>query len=454
MKMRRFMALAMATVMGASLLTACGGGSGSGSGSETTTTAAATTAAETTAAAASGETEAAETEAAAAEKSIEPTTITFWHGMNNKQEQSLTELTDKFNAENEYGITVELVNQGSYSDLQTKLMANAAADTLPDIAQAYNNYFTDYVDKVVALDDFVANDYPDWDDILESYRTENSEYGKITGVPFNKSTYLFFYNKTMFDELGLEAPKTWEDLEHIGEVILAEKGLAAIGYDSMCDMLEAALRQHGEQYVDASGALFNTAGGLETLEFIMNLYNSGYARLVGEDNYFSDSLSNGMIGGYVGSSTGVSYISTDIEGKEFELGVCPVVGDKTNAAYNAGTNIVMFAKDENNQKAAWEYMKFMTSKESTIKWAMDTGYLPIRTSAYESDEYQEFMAGDITAQAAYEQAPYGFVSKASFTGSNEIRNVVSTTLNELITEKADAQTALDTLIAEINDVLQ
>ena len=144
MKMKRIMALVMASIMGASLLTACGGSGGS---TETTTAAAA---------------------AAGSEKDIQPTTITFWHGMNNKQEQSLTELTEKFNAENEYGITVELVNQGSYSDLQTKLMANAAADTLPDIAQAYNNYFTDYVDKVVALDDFVKNDYPDWDDILES----------------------------------------------------------------------------------------------------------------------------------------------------------------------------------------------------------------------------------------------------------------------------------------------
>ena len=135
MKMKRFMALAMATVMGASLLTACGGSGGTTSTTTAAATEAATTAAAETTAAASGET-AAETTAAAAEKTIEPTTITFWHGMNNKQEQSLTELTEKFNAENEYGITVELVNQGSYSDLQTKLMANAAADTLPDIAQA------------------------------------------------------------------------------------------------------------------------------------------------------------------------------------------------------------------------------------------------------------------------------------------------------------------------------
>ena len=39
-------------------------------------------------------------------KTIEPCEITFWHAMNGKQEESLTALTDKFNEENEYGITV------------------------------------------------------------------------------------------------------------------------------------------------------------------------------------------------------------------------------------------------------------------------------------------------------------------------------------------------------------
>ena len=89
-------------------------------------------------------------------KTIEPCEITFWHAMNGKQEESLTALTDKFNEENEYGITVTLVNQGNYSDLSTKLTANAAADTLPDLSQCYNNWVTAYTDKIVPLDDFVS----------------------------------------------------------------------------------------------------------------------------------------------------------------------------------------------------------------------------------------------------------------------------------------------------------
>ena len=53
----------------------------------------------------------------------EPVSYTHLHAMNNKQEEELTALTNKFNETNEYGITVNLTNQGAYSDLSSKLTA-------------------------------------------------------------------------------------------------------------------------------------------------------------------------------------------------------------------------------------------------------------------------------------------------------------------------------------------
>lgn len=382
-------------------------------------------------------------------KEIEPCTIEFWHAMNGQQEDSLKALTDQFNEENEYGIEVKLVNQGYYNDLSTKLTASAAADTLPALAQAYNNWLTSYTDKITPLDDFVENDFDDYEDIIESYRDECSQFGFISAVPFNKSTYVYFYNKTMFDELGLEAPETWEDFTVIGEKLKEEKDICALGVDDLAGFLESSLHQNGVDYISEEGALFNNDEGLETVTYIMDLYNNGYARLVGEDGYFSTVISNQLIGGYIGSITGVSYIET---GDEWELGVAALPGNKEKAANQAGTNIVMFATDENEQKAAWEYMKFMTSVDATTQWAMETGYLPVRSSAYESDAYQEFMANDATATAAYSQAEY-FFSQPTFEGSYDIMSAVNTKMEELILDEADPQTALDELVTAINDVL-
>ena len=246
MKLKQVTALGLAAALGLTALTACGG---SGSSTASSETASAAASSEATSASA----------AADASTGIEPCEVTFWHAMTGQQETTLTELADQFNAENEYGITVTLVNQGSYDDLSTKLTANAAAGTLPDMAQTYNSWLMPYLDMVVPLDDFIASDFDNYDDILQSYRDENTIFGFTSGLPFNKSTYVYFYNKTMFDELGLEAPTTWEDLVTIGETFMNEKNMVSLGYDDMAGMLEASLRQNGAEYVNEEGQ----AGGEE-----------------------------------------------------------------------------------------------------------------------------------------------------------------------------------------------
>lgn len=429
--MKKLSAVLLTACMTAGLLAGCGGSSDEQSTNDVQT---GTESTETTAGA-----------PAAVGADIEPCEITFWHAMTGTQEETLTALTDKFNSENEYGITVTLVNQGYYSDLSTKLTASATADTLPDMAQAYNSWLIPYVEKVVALDDFVANDFDDYDDIIESYREECSEFGFISGMPFNKSSYVMFYNKTLFGELGLEAPETWEDMETIGEKFKSEKDMVAFGCDDLAGMLEATIRQSGSDYISEDGALFDNENGLAAVTHIMDLYNNGYARLAGDDGYFSGPMSNQLIGAYVGSSTGVSYITAD----GWELGVAPLPAGEKAAANQSGTNLVMFAQDSNKQNAVWQYMKYLTTVDATTEWAMATGYLPVRMSAYESDTYQAFMNEDPTSQAAYAQADSFFYSPA-FDGSYDVMSAMNTKLEELILDKADPETALQELVDAVN----
>lgn len=106
-------------------------------------------------------------------------------------------------------------------------------------------------------------------------------------MPFNKSTYVLFYNKTLFDELGLEAPTTWEDMYTVGEAFKTQKDMVAFGYDDLAGMLEATIRQAGSEYVTVDGAQFDNEQGQAAVTQIMGLYENGYARLAGEDGYFS-----------------------------------------------------------------------------------------------------------------------------------------------------------------------
>ena len=52
---------------------------------------------------------------------VDKTTISFWHSMGGVNGQAIDTLVQKFNDENEYGITVEAEYQGSYDDALNKL---------------------------------------------------------------------------------------------------------------------------------------------------------------------------------------------------------------------------------------------------------------------------------------------------------------------------------------------
>ena len=56
----------------------------------------------------------------AAADDVDGTTITFWHSMGGVNGQAIDTLVNKFNVENEYGITVKAQYQGEYDDSLNK----------------------------------------------------------------------------------------------------------------------------------------------------------------------------------------------------------------------------------------------------------------------------------------------------------------------------------------------
>ena len=66
------------------------------------------------------------------------TKLTFWHSMGGVNGEAMTALVDKFNQENEYGITVEAVYQGSYDDAINKLKSAQIGNMGADLVQIYD----------------------------------------------------------------------------------------------------------------------------------------------------------------------------------------------------------------------------------------------------------------------------------------------------------------------------
>lgn len=318
----------------------------------------------------------------------EPVEITFWHAMNGDLEKTLQKLTDRFMEENK-NITVTLQNQSSYPELQQKITATTASPKdLPTLTQAYPHWMINAMqdDLLVDLKPYIENEtigYKNYEDILEGFRTASEIDGKIYGMPFNKSTEVIWYNKTLFEELGLKVPTTFEEFAEVSKTITEKKGIVGAGFDSLNNFYTTYLKNKGVDFnkdTDVTGK-----ESVEAANYYLEGIKEGYFRIAGTDMYLSGPFANETLGMYVGSNAGESFVKQGV-GDKFEVGIAAYPAE---TAMQQGTDLYVFNNASAEQKtAAFEYLKFLSSTENQITWGVETGYIPATKSAIESDEYK------------------------------------------------------------------
>ena len=318
----------------------------------------------------------------------EPVEISFWHAMSGDLEKTLEKLTDKFMEANP-NITVTLQNQSSYNDLQQKMTATLASPKdLPTLTQAYPHWMINAMqdELLVDLKPYIENETigsENYNDMLEGFKTASEIDGKIYGMPFNKSTEVIWYNKTLFDELGLEVPKTFEEFAQVAKTITEKKGIVGAGFDALNNFYTTYLKNKGVDFNSETDV--TSAESVEAANYYLDGIKEGYFRIAGTDMYLSGPFANETLGMYVGSNAGESFVKQGVDGK-FEIGVAPYPAE---SVMQQGTDLYMFSNATAEQRtAAFEFLKFLTSTENQITWGVETGYIPATHAAISSDEYK------------------------------------------------------------------
>lgn len=318
----------------------------------------------------------------------EPVEISFWHAMSGDLEKTLEKLTDKFMEANP-NITVNLQNQSTYNDLQQKMTATLASPKdLPTLTQAYPHWMINAMqdELLVDLKPYIENETigsENYNDMLEGFKTASEIDGKIYGMPFNKSTEVIWYNKTLFDELGLEVPTTFEEFAQVAKTITEKKGIVGAGFDALNNFYTTYLKNKGVDFNSETDV--TSAESVEAANYYLDGIKEGYFRIAGTDMYLSGPFANETLGMYVGSNAGESFVKQGVDGK-FEVGVAPYPAE---SVMQQGTDLYMFSNATAEQRtAAFEFLKFLTSTENQITWGVETGYIPATHAAISSDEYK------------------------------------------------------------------
>ena len=379
----------------------------------------------------------------------EEITITFWHTYG----QGKSDLLDEMIAEFELlypNITVDSESQGNYTDLlsKTKKALGSAGGVKPDVVVGYPDHFAEYMDLggIIPLDKFIEHDEwgVDLDDYQPSYVAENAQYADgMYSMPYSKSTEMMVYNKTRFDALGITFDAneiiTWEYLESIADTVVGtgeNQCEFLINYDSASNLFINSSRQWDAGYTNTDGEVLvdnDTTNAM--LTYYQGLMEDNILALPmqWEQNYGSANFLLEDVCMTVGSTAGLTYnnpLDRLEPADQFEIGILPIpqFEGKTQSAMQQGPNIaVMESGDDNERLASWLLIKHLTSTENTAKWAIDTGYLPVTLSGYNSDTFQDFLAGTdldyiyeaISANAAYAQMSFNNYDPA-FAGIGKI----------------------------------
>lgn len=377
------------------------------------------------------------------------TEITFWHAMGGKNGEAVTALVEKFNAENEYGITVIEEFQGGYGDTDKKIMAALSAGEYPNIGQQYGNNIIRYVDSgvVVSLDDYINHSVwgiENFEDIVEAYRVENSAYpsGNFYSLPFSKSTEILYVNHDILEEVGVEVPTTLEELKTVSKAIYEATGKPGFGYDSLSNLFITWVQQYGSGYTNNDGeVLFNTPEAVEAVEFFAEGVAEGYFRIAGEDRYLSGPFNNGDVAMFIGSTSGAGFVGA--EGMNWKGHMVPFGDNKV--VVQQGANFFMMDNTPEENAASFVFMRWLIEEDQTVFWALNSGYLPVRESARQNQVWLDFVNGGSpvasTKIAGMESAPY-YSFDPIFAESYDLRKAAQAIVEDVLNGITTAEEAI------------
>lgn len=393
----------------------------------------------------------------------EAVTVEIWHTYNGQQADALNDVANRFN-ESQKDYIVKVLNQdySGFADTVYNAVANGIG---PSIIFNYGTTAVDYANEGLAIDikKYIEEDKKNGDtkmqeiidSLPEAMKTDvlGFEDGGIYYLPGCTTGPVYFYNKTIFDELGLTPPSTWDELVSVSKTIKEKKGIPGFHSDGLVDNIQALIMHNGLGYIDVANkkVTFCNDKMVEIYQWYADNCKAGYFEFNTIGRYASEDLANGDIGAFSGSCVNDQYIQM-VEGKG-ELGMAPWIGGDFYTAWNRGP--IFLHKNDDVNKGAYEFVKFMLSPENAAKWAKANSALSPYGTTESVPEYVEYI-NNLPATSALPCVQANLAVAGSFpnvTGSAAVRKALEENLNFVVDGKITAEEAVKALEKACNDAL-
>ena len=439
------------------VLTACGGG-----GQTATGNGAAEAAAPTESAAKPAE-------------SAGPVKVVWWHAMSGELGGVVDELVKQFN-DSQDEVEVEAVFQGTYDESLNKLKTSMGSGTGPTLIQTYEIGSRFMIDSgaITPMQQFIDGESYDVSHLEENILGYYTFDDRLYSMPFNTSNPILYYNKDAFKKAGLDPenpPTTYEEVEKAAKT-LTEGSMTGGSFAIYGWFMEQLLANQGAELLNNSNgragmadqAQLGAPAAVSTLEWWKKMVDEGTLLNLGrKTDDTKKAFAAGQVAMTLDSTASLRGIVQAAEGK-FEVGTAPLPkptaadADKGGVVVGGASLWILNDRPEEEQQAAWKFIKFLAEPKTQAYWHVNTGYFPITKEAYNEDLVKENLKKYPQFQTAIDQL-HGTKLTPATQGAvmgvfPEARQLTETAIEEALTGAAKPQDALDRASAEITQKIQ
>lgn len=371
------------------------------------------------------------------------------------------ELIKEFEARNP-GIKVQ-ADDVPTEDCYNKLALSHNAGNPPDVIMTFwspdaaaNGMLEPLLGKYVDEEEYLKR-------FVKSCREMDTYDGDLYAVPFRAGPDSWFVNKDMLDAADLEIPEfgeewNWDALREYAKALRNKDtesyGIGLVGGNTNGTEWQfwPFLFQAGGRIIEDGKAVFNSAEGVEALEYVCSLIRDdlippGITTVdlnMLQDMQIADKLCMWTDGPWMLSTMRNTY-------PEENICVIPMVTNKTFGNLSGGTSLGMSSISKHKEEA-WKFIEFMTSDEVLLKWNKGTGNAPPVYSAWEDEYYASDRDWKVIEELAMQENEY-IIPANHYPESIALNQIMRGYLQAAYIGDMEPKEALDAAAKEWNEIL-
>ena len=306
-----------------------------------------------------------------------------------------TNFVEKFEAENP-GIKLNL-EVVSWNDVHQVVDTRIANNNAPDILNI--DTFSEFVPDglLMPVKDYCPEDL--FADFFPAFIAESVIDDTVWAVPDLASARALFYNVDILDEVGVEVPTTWAELEDVSQAIIDfyDGEVYPWGIDMTTDEGQAAFAYYawgnGGGFTDENGDwALNSPENVEAVKFAVSLVEKGYTNPnpATQTRYdLQDMFAAGKLAMVIVPNQLPTYVAD--KGGEINMATAgiPAAEGKTSSSVGVMDRVMAFKDEaapdqEARNEAIGKFLEFFYRPENYVGWVSMEGFLPAVNSAVEA----------------------------------------------------------------------